>query len=170
MILVKNVLILSNIKDRSVDHYDIPLHGLLETSSSKASELFPNKKPHIKIEMKEEGLSIKAEPIVEEIFFNIISNSIKFDESEEPIIEINAFAEQQNAVIEISDRGPGMPDDMKLQLFNRFERSGDRIHTGIGLSLVKVLVTRYNGTIGVYDRIEGDFTEGTKMVIKLPRT
>jgi signal transduction histidine kinase len=61
----------------------------------------------------------------------------------------------------------GIVDEEKKFVFDRRERS-ERPHTGIGLSLVKVLVDRSKGTIEVKDRIEGDSSTGARFVIDLP--
>jgi PAS domain S-box-containing protein len=169
MILVRNVLILSKIKDKLIDYKSINIAKVIEESTLKAGNLIPWKIPDIRIDIKDPELMINAEPIIDEVFFNIINNSIKFFDGDKPRIDILVSSENDDVVIDIIDRGPGMPDEMKKDLFNRFERSAERSHTGIGLSLVKVIVTRYNGTIVASDRVDGDSSKGTKMTIKFPK-
>jgi PAS domain S-box-containing protein len=169
MILVKNVLFLSKIKSRSIESKKINIVKIIKESTLKMEDLIPSKAPEIRINAKDENLIIKAEPIVGEIFFNIILNSIKYFDGEKPIIEIEVGSINDDVVIEISDWGPGIPDEMKKNLFNRFERSAERSHTGIGLSLVKAIVERYNGTIVASDRVNGESSKGTKMTIVFPK-
>jgi signal transduction histidine kinase len=70
--------------------------------------------------------------------------------------------------IEISDRGPGIPDTMKKDLFKRYGIKSQKTRTGLGLSIVKALVDRYNGSIMVSDRISGKPEEGVKFIIWIP--
>lgn len=70
-------------------------------------------------------------------------------------------------VIEISDSGKGIPDEMKSRIFDRFYRGdssrNDKKHFGLGLSIAKELVELHGGTIAVYDNPEG----GSRFVITL---
>lgn len=70
-------------------------------------------------------------------------------------------------VIEISDSGKGIPDEMKSRIFDRFYRGdasrNDKKHFGLGLSIAKELVEMHGGTIAVYDNPEG----GSRFVITL---
>ena len=63
---------------------------------------------------------------------------------------------------------PVQPDSMKHSLFTRAKRAGEAKHLGMGLSLVKVLLDRYQGTIEVKDRVEGDHKMGSKFIVMLP--
>ncbi len=61
--------------------------------------------------------------------------------------------------IEVSDRGPGIPDDLKLHIFDRFYRGdasrNDKKHFGLGLSIAKELVELHGGSIKVLDNPGG---------------
>jgi signal transduction histidine kinase len=73
--------------------------------------------------------------------------------------------------ITIGDQGRGIPDDRKDILLNRFWRSieNEDVHgKGMGLSLVKMVVDRYGGQVRIENRVEGDHTQGTKVVLNLP--
>lgn len=75
-----------------------------------------------------------------------------------------------NARLEIDDAGPGIPDDLKAQVFERFARgrhSGDRgeeTGTGLGLALVLQHVRNHNGACWTEDRPGG----GARFVVELP--
>ena len=66
--------------------------------------------------------------------------------------------------IEVSDNGPGVPDEMKSGVFRREGRPG----SGTGLYLVKRIVNRYGGRIWIEDRVPGNPAKGARLVIILP--
>lgn len=69
-------------------------------------------------------------------------------------------------MITISDCGTGIPDSTKKELFERFysKAKGE----GLGLSIVRALVERYNGKIWVGDKVYKDCTKGTTFGMIFP--
>jgi len=63
----------------------------------------------------------------------------------------------------ITDDGPGIPDEIRETLFNEFVTSKDG-HEGLGLSIVKGIIKRLNGTIAC-ESLKG---KGTIFIIELP--
>jgi signal transduction histidine kinase len=69
----------------------------------------------------------------------------------------------------VEDNGPGIPDDLKSRLSNRFQRGQTKATgKGLGLFLVKTLVDSYGGRIWVEDRVPGDYTQGARFILVLP--
>ena len=71
--------------------------------------------------------------------------------------------------MEFSDNGIGISNDRKITLFEK--KHVKDISTkglGIGLTLVKKIVERYNGEIWVEDRIEGDYKQGSNFIVLIP--
>ena len=71
----------------------------------------------------------------------------------------------------MTDDGPGVPDEMKLVIFERFARlESDRNRrsggTGLGLAIVSEVVNAYGGEIWVEDVPP----QGSRFVVKLPAT
>ncbi len=74
-------------------------------------------------------------PILEEVFFNLISNAIKYSpEAGEIIVDITKAGNKWN--VSVSDLGPGISDEDKLKIFDRFKRVGPSAINGKGLGLV----------------------------------
>jgi len=95
------------------------------------------------------------------VFDNLFSNSLKFGGSG---VSINVSARDVGeGVLEISfaDNGPGISDEMKLGVFDRFARDTKiRSSYGLGLHIVKMLVEGYGGRVWADDRIPGDPSSG----------
>ncbi len=74
------------------------------------------------------------------------------------------------AVLTVSDRGPGVPDDEKEAIFERFRQARGPAAArgggvGLGLALCREIVTAHRGRIWVEDRPGG----GSRFIVQLPR-
>jgi signal transduction histidine kinase len=71
---------------------------------------------------------------------------------------------------EISDRGIGIPDSEKTQVFERFKRGNTKVAgTGLGLFVATSIAQAHKGRIWAEDRVPGESAKGTKMVVLLPK-
>ncbi|MGB8938357.1 MAG: HAMP domain-containing sensor histidine kinase, partial [Candidatus Nitrosopolaris sp.] len=115
-------------------------------------------------------INIIAEDLLEEIFINLFSNSVKYTDSAEVKIDVLLkdyfIGEAKYWMIMISDHGKGIPDPMKKELFERFYSKAKG--SGLGLSIVRTLVERYKGKIWVGDRVYEDYTKGTTFGMIFP--
>jgi signal transduction histidine kinase len=115
-------------------------------------------------------INIIAEDLLEEIFINLFSNSVKYTDSSEVKIDVLIkdyfIGEAKYWMITISDHGKGIPDPMKKELFERFYSKAKG--SGLGLSIVRTLVERYKGKIWVGDRVYEDYTKGTTFGMIFP--
>jgi two-component system sensor histidine kinase KdpD len=87
---------------------------------------------------------------------NLVDNAVKYTPPDEPI-EIEAYQEQQNVIITVKDRGPGLPEAELEHVFSKFyrlNRSGIG-GTGLGLSIAKGIVEAHNGRIWAQNRPGG---------------
>jgi len=97
-----------------------------------------------------------------QVLINLLSNAIKFSPSGSAVeLHVRDADEgDEKVVVEVADRGRGVPDDLKDSIFDRFHQaeSGDRrvaSGAGLGLSIVKDIVERHRGTVGVRDNSQG---------------
>ncbi|MBU0996209.1 MAG: response regulator [Proteobacteria bacterium] len=89
---------------------------------------------------------------LQQIFHNLIGNSIKFTESGK--VSINATLNNQSIQVSVSDTGIGIPEDKQQDIFKSFQQANgsiERIYggTGLGLSVTKSLVELHGGRITV---------------------
>jgi signal transduction histidine kinase len=117
-------------------------------------------------------INIMAEDLLDEIFINLFSNTVKYTDSSEVKIDVMIkdyfIGETKYWMITISDYGKGIPDLMKRELFERFYSKAKG--SGLGLSIVRALVQRYRGKIWVGDRVYKDYTKGTTFGMIFPAT
>ena len=90
---------------------------------------------------------------MEKVFFNIISNAIKFTNDFGFVyITLEKDKAEKEAIIQVQDSGRGMDEDEKSHLFERFysgDYAGNSIGSGLGLSLSKEIIDLHHGSISV---------------------
>lgn len=129
----------------------------LDDAIRKEIRLFPE----ANIEFRESAAKVCGDDLIGEIFNNLLGNSAKFGGRGVRIFISSATPDPETVLVEVSDTGPGIPDDLKSVIFRRFSHA-DRQNAGkgLGLYIVKTLLERYGGTISVTDRVPGDHTQG----------
>jgi signal transduction histidine kinase len=115
---------------------------------------------------------VLASELLRDVFANLVMNSIKHSTGPLTIdIEVTNTLEngKKFCKVIVSDNGPGIPDDIKKVLFNRFIRGSTKARgSGLGLYIVKSLVGDFKGRVWVEDRIPGNYREGCKFIVILP--
>jgi signal transduction histidine kinase len=109
------------------------------------------------------------EQLINVIFQNLVSNSIKYSR-QGGRIEINVEIKKRNLMIRVSDNGIGIPSKQQPQIFTKLFRADNAVKhnfnegTGLGLYIAKAMTLRMGG------RIWFDSTEnvGTNFYVKLP--
>ncbi|MFH1149400.1 MAG: HAMP domain-containing sensor histidine kinase [Actinomycetota bacterium] len=87
---------------------------------------------------------------VAQVFSNLITNAIAHNGHENPVVEVVLVGREDGMLrFQVRDNGPGIPEDCMERLFEPFYTVGDTGSTGLGLSLVRKIVTSYGGEIDV---------------------
>jgi len=89
---------------------------------------------------------------LEHVFQNLISNAIKYNDKEKAIVTIDVEEFPKQYVFSVKDNGPGIDPQYHTKIFEMFNKLNDNDEiesTGIGLSIVKKLVSENQGTISV---------------------
>jgi len=96
---------------------------------------------------------------LQRILLNLLSNAFKFTPAGGGI-SVSAEQVGDAAILQVRDSGPGIPDEFKAAVFERFRQidgSIQRCHegTGLGLAIVKDFVALHLGTVTVQDAADG---------------
>ena len=114
--------------------------------------------------VKEEPIIIADRDKISHIYFNLMSNALKYTPEGGSITTSLAYA-NHTYTIKVSDTGKGVAEDELPRLFERFYQArGAEGGTGIGLSLVKAFVELHNGKVHAKSK-EG---KGLTIVVSLP--
>jgi signal transduction histidine kinase len=98
---------------------------------------------------------ILADSLVRQVFINLIGNSAKFS-GIAAVIDISVHDAGDMVEVVVTDNGPGIADDMKPVIFDRFRKGKTtRSGKGLGLFIVRSLVESYGGRIWAGDAVSG---------------
>jgi two-component system, OmpR family, sensor kinase len=99
-------------------------------------------------------------------FRNLVDNALKY-KAENSQVEVRATDDGITALIEIADRGPGIPGNEMPLIFDELYRGkqAKRVQgSGLGLTLVRRIIRLHSGHISVRSRVQ----HGTVMTVRLP--
>ena len=106
--------------------------------------------------------------VVRRVLVNLVSNALEYSPQELPVTV--AIEGRDGAVrVAVSDRGPGVPEDFKMRVFEKFgqvtgRKKNQGRSTGLGLAFCKLAVEAHNGRIGV----ESEEGSGATFWFELP--
>lgn len=148
----------------SVSNFD-----LIDAIEAILSEIGDTRKSGQKITFQKPQETIPVtldQNMVRNIFFNMLSNSIKYSAEGKEII-IRLKVEKESIQIEIQDFGIGIPVEEQKHLFEQFYRAKNAINiqgTGLGLHIVKHYVELMNGQITFKSEVQ----KGSTFYVTLP--
>jgi two-component system, NtrC family, sensor kinase len=101
-----------------------------------------------------------ADDLLGQVFTNLIGNSLKFC-GENGEITILVGEKDNDILVTVADNGPGITDEMKPQIFDRFRKGkGKKSGKGLGLFITRNLIEGYGGSIWAKDRVPGHQDQG----------
>ena len=103
-----------------------------------------------------------------QVVTNLVANAIKYSPDESPV-RVSVGQRDEVALIEVHDRGQGIPKDQQKRIFETFYRSPDaeaarKSGWGLGLAICKDIVERHGG----YISCESQVGEGSTFFVELP--
>ncbi|MDF4202523.1 PAS domain S-box protein [Maribacter sp. SA7] len=152
------------------------IHGILEYSTANSSALDDSKvdlngvisdigetifiPEHVKLVVPRTLPTIMADRIkVHQVFQNIIGNAVVHIERKAGLVEVLYKDDGEFWQFTISDNGVGIPEEYHKKIFEIFQSIGNNERsTGIGLSIVKKIIDRYQGRVWI-DSVVGEGTQ-----------
>ena len=154
-------------KQHPLDLKEIDLNRLIsEVVDTMRIKL--GKKGRIEFNPGEENIRISADPLyLKGLFINLIDNSIKYCDKE-PVIKVFTSRNDNKIVIEINDNGPGIPEEYRKKIFEKFFRlPSEDVHNvkgyGLGLSFASLVMELHNGSIETRN-----LNPGSSFILKFP--
>jgi signal transduction histidine kinase len=161
--LLNNLLDLSKLEAGKMvfnirrNNIDLPLQSVL----SEIQKLLDDKNLKIEVKKYEEKMVafFDSEKIIQ-VFYNLISNAIKFSKPSSTIkVEFKYSENKSFLVISIEDKGVGIPDTELEAVFDKFVQSSKTKTgaggTGLGLSICKEIIKGHKGDIWAKNSSEG---------------
>ena len=167
--LVDDLLHLARLDEgRPLEAEPVDLTALAEDAARDARAVAPDRP----IDAVADGPLVVTgdEQRLRQVIANVVGNALVHTPAETPI-EIRTFQEDGIAVVEITDQGPGMTQEVAARAFERFyradpARSRQRGGSGLGLAIVDATVKAHGGST----RLRSAPGEGTTVRIELPVT
>lgn len=162
-LLVNQLLDLAKNK-QAFPHEPIDLVPLVKKVHRIFADAYDRK---IHLDIAEKSVLIKGnEKQIEQVVYILLSNAIKYSEKE---IALYLYVKQQFAVLDVIDKGIGIPEEEQKRIFDRFyrvdkARSRQTGGTGLGLAIANEIVKHHGGTIEVVSEIG----KGSTFTVNIP--
>lgn len=165
--MATNVLNLTKVENQNIltDVKKINISEQIRTCVLLLENQWTKKNIDLSLEFDEYEIEANEE-LLKQVFINLLDNAIKFSPENETVsVEI---ADEGTVVsVNIKNGGKGIPKENQSKIFNKFYQADESHATkgnGIGLAIVKKIVTLHNGHIGVKSK-DGE----TVFTVKLPK-
>jgi signal transduction histidine kinase len=148
---------------RPADSIEKSIVALVRSVSTQAQNAHAKLVVNVTVDDDAEELTIVGNRLLPMVFENLLRNAAAHA-GEKPIVDMIISKEGSNVQVLVSDNGPGVPEEVRDQLFHRgVSISGG----GLGLYLSKEIVNAMNGSIELMDT---DPSKGAIFKILLPLT
>lgn len=148
--------------------------GIIEDAVEEAKRMYSDRRMTISVDKPSPACYVEGSPLLERLFVNLLTNAIKFDSSDEAVVEVTIEPATHKGAnywsVRISDHGKGIPDHEKEKAFERYFRGDVGVSgAGLGLHVVRKIAKACGGLVWAENRVQGDYTKGTVMVTLLRR-
>jgi signal transduction histidine kinase len=168
--LINNLLDLSQIEmGIEADFKDIIFTEVVAKAVDGMQSIAEAKQVKLVPELPEQLISLRGSPLrLSQIVTNLVGNALKFT-PEGGIITVRVGVEGSSATVKVTDTGPGIPEELQSQLFQKFTHLAQKTTRanegyGLGLAIVKSIVDAHNGQVSI-DSKEG---QGSTFSVSIP--
>jgi PAS domain S-box-containing protein len=157
--LINDLVTFSRINQKELVKTDLAMDIIVQQVINEL-EVSTNNKP--KYEIKELIHGYGDIRMIHQVWTELITNAIKYSSKQEnPVIEIGSFEDDMENIYYVKDNGAGF--DMKFynklfQVFQRLHSDSDFSGTGIGLAIIKKIVSNHNGRVWANAEVNGGAT------------
>ena len=162
--LIDNLLIFSRV-GRSKDYTNVDVQEIIDNISNDFRLTIEEGKIRFIYSNLPEVYADKT--LLRQIFSNLISNSIKYKQNENPTIKISAKKNISAWIFSVEDNGIGIEEKYFKKIFLIFQRLHSKNEypgTGIGLSICKKIVEKFGGNIW----LQSEIGKGTTFYFTIP--
>ena len=161
---------LAELEEKLVEQSHVDMSALLRDAFSMAQEQSSAKERHLTLNLPQAPWplpGVRGDPdLLFLAVYNLLENALKFSRPADTL-ELRAFEDGQEVVIEMADTGPGIPEDEKIHVWEELYRGelGRGVPgSGLGLALVRAIAEKHNGRVGLRSRLG----QGTVFTLRLP--
>ena len=158
--LVDDVIDLERLQKGSLpmERVEFPLAELLERSRDALQPIAESEAVELTLESTPEGSAHGDQSRILQVVVNLGANAIKHT-PQGGCVSVSLLADDRGLVVEVEDDGPGIPEELRERVFERFfQVSGsDRRQggTGLGLAISRLIVDQHDGSIEALEGADG---------------
>ena len=148
----------------------LDLAAIVRAAIETSRPVLDNLRHEVRVQVEPEQISVAGDPVrLTQVFANLLNNAAKYT-NHGGLITVTVSREGRQAVVSVKDNGIGIAPNLLSQVFDMFmqvDRSTRRSQggLGIGLTLVRSLVTMHGGTVEA--RSDGPGL-GSEFIVRLP--
>ena len=164
--LIEGLLLLSRVGQKFTDYTTVDLNTVLNLVKMDLDAILNMK--NAKLVTPILPTIVTQRVWVKQLFNNLVSNAVKFNESNPPIVKVEYKDEEENHLFKVIDNGIGIPEEHHDKVFNVFQRLHSDLGyagTGAGLSICKKIVEALGGKIWFTSEVN----EGSTFYFTLPK-
>ncbi len=172
--IINDLLLLSRVErgndDQRIETDAEPIVDILRVAMETCEKKAHDKSVEVVVDCQTDLVAKINAPLLEQAVINLIDNAIKYSEAGSSV-RVEAFRDDNSAVIRVLDNGCGIAANHVPRLFERFyrvdkARSRELGGTGLGLAIVKHIMTAHQGTV----HVESVVGRGSIFSLRLPLT
>jgi signal transduction histidine kinase len=141
--------------------------GLVALAEEVVGSMAPtHAERHLLIEATCDPVVLGEEKRLRQVLVNLVTNAYKYSPDTDPVL-VRVRCDETHAFLEVVDHGPGIPDEDRAHVFERFARlanTAGRPGLGLGLYIVSIIAHNHGGDALVEQTPGG----GATFVVKLP--
>jgi signal transduction histidine kinase len=171
--LVNQVLDMAKIESGNAQwrNTDVDLVALVRQAAQTVHEMMRERGVRLELDLPENTPVLRADPDrVTQVLLNLLSNAAKFVPDSGGRIDLRLVATSAEAVIEVQDNGPGVPEAQRELIFEKFRQgstaAGRAPGTGLGLPISRQIVEHFGGRM----ELRPDTGQGACFAFTLPWT
>jgi two-component system sensor histidine kinase KdpD len=154
--LIRNLLDMTRLESGAVKVKKewLPLEELVGAALNRLDARLSGREVHVELPADLPLVPCDA-VLIEQTLINLLENAAKYSTG---AIDIGATVTSGELVVEIADRGPGVPPGQEKRVFEKFQRAsheGNPDGVGLGLTICRAIVTAHGGRIWVTNREGG---------------
>ena len=144
------------------------LAELINDTADRLKLVLEQRNQELKLQLSDRCEMYADNAKLTQVVYNLMENASKYTQ-EGGVIRVRLIRSGRDAILTVTDNGPGIPKEDQTHIFDRFyrvdkARSRETGGTGLGLSIVRQMVLMHGGTVSV----ESEEGSGSTFTVELP--
>lgn len=161
-------LVSMDAKNMRLNRENFSLAQIVQENAHRLTPMAIQRKQEIKLQLADSCEMYADCAKLTQVVYNLMENAIKYTQ-EGGVVRVRLVRSGKEAILKVTDNGPGIPKEDQAHIFDRFyrvdkARSRDTGGTGLGLSIVHQLVLMHGGSVSV----ESEEGHGATFTVELP--